>query len=140
MKKEKNEIPVGTTIFWGQTATGIFWICAGIFGMIDTLLCNILNVLFLMAAIISFIKLAKIWRVGDNGDEMAEYNYIKAKAKAGSVLHIILCAAAVATAYGFSLLQNADISWPRIISYMFFILIGIHKLLSGVIFRKLEAE
>ena len=140
MKKEKKVIPVGTTIFWGQTATGIFWICAGIFGMIDTLLCDILNVLFLMAAIIAFIKLVKIWRVGDNGDEMSEYNYIKAKAKAGSVLHIVLCAASVATAFGFGLLQNANISWPRIISYMFFILIGVHNLLIGVIFCKLEAE
>ena len=93
-----------------------------------------------MAASVVWFKVAKIGRIGDDGDEMAEYNYIKAQAKAGGALFMVLCIASIVFSLGFGLVENMDISWTRIISYSFFIPIGIHNLLIGLFFRKLEAE
>ena len=140
MKKKERRIPVGTKIFLGQTVMGILWIGAGLTGMFDNLICNILKTLFLMAASVVWVKVAKIGRIGDDGDEMAEYNYTKAQAKAGGALYMVLCIASIVSALGFGLLQNMDISWTRIISLVFFVLMGIHNLLIGLFFRKLEAE
>ncbi len=140
MKKEERRIPVGTKIFWGQTVMGILWIGVGLTGMFDNLICNILKILFLMAASVVWVKVAKIGRIGDDGDEMAEYNYTKAQAKAGGALYMVLCVASIVSVLGFGLLQNMDISWSRIIPLVFFVLMGIHNLLIGLFFRKLEAE
>ena len=140
MKKKEELIPVGTKIFWGQTVMGILWIGVGLTGMFDNLICSILKLLFLMAAIVALVKVSRINRIGDDGDEMAEYNYIKAQAKAGGVLYMVLCIVAIVFPLGFGLVQNMDISWTRIISYSFFIPVGIHNLLIGLFFRKLEAE
>ena len=119
---------------------GILWIGAGLTGMFDNLICNILKILFLMAACVVLIKVSRIGRIGDDGDEMAEYNYTKAQAKAGGVLHMVLCIASIVFALWFGLVQNMDISWSRIIPLIFFVLMGIHNLLIGLFFRKLEAE
>ena len=119
---------------------GILWIGAGLTGMFDNLICSILEMLFLMAAVVVSFKLSRIGRIGDDGDEMAEYNFIKAQAKAGGALFMVLCIASIVFALGGGLLQNMDISWTRIISRVFFIFLGIHTLLIGLYFRKLEAE
>ena len=140
MKKKERLVPVGTKIFWGQTVMGILWIGVGLTGMFDNLICNILKILFLIAAIVALAKVAKIGRIGDDGDEMAEYNYTKAQAKAGGALYMVLCIASIVSALGFGLLQNMDIGWSRIIPLVFFVLMGIHSLLIGLFFRKLEAE
>ena len=108
--------------------------------MFNSIVADVFNILFLAAAIVSIVIVFKIGRIGDDGDEMAEYNYTKAKATAGSMLHMLLCVLSMATAIFFGLLQDMDISWPRIISRMFFILMGIHNLMIGLVFRKLEAE
>ena len=139
MKKKERLIPVGTKIFWGQTVMGILWIGVGLTGMFDNLICDILKILFLIAAIVALGKVIRIGRIGDDGDEMAEYNYIKAQAKAGGVLHMVLCIASIVFALWFGLVQNMDISL-EIISLIFFVLMGIHNLLIGLFFRKLEAE
>ena len=140
MKKKEGLIPVGTKIFWGQTVMGILWIGVGLTGMFDNLICNILKILFLMADSVVWVKVAKIGRIGDDGDEMAEYNYTKAQAKAGGALYMVLCIASIVSVLGFGLLQNMDIGWSRIIPLVFFVLMGIHNLLIGLFFRKLEAE
>ena len=140
MKKKEGIVPIGTKIFWGQTVMGILWIGVGLTGMFDNLICNILKILFLMAASVVLVKVAKIGRIGDDGDEMAEYNYTKAQAKAGGALYMVLCIASIVSVLGFGLLQNMDISWSRIIPLVFFVLMGIHNLLIGLFFRKLEAE
>ena len=93
-----------------------------------------------MAASVVLVKVSRIGRIGDDGDEMAEYNYTKAQAKAGGALDMVLCIASIVFALGFGLVQNMDISWTRIISLIFFVLLGIHNLLIGLFFRKLEAE
>jgi len=140
MKKKERLVPVGTKIFWGQTVMGMLWIGVGLTGMFDNLICNILKILFLIAAIVVLGKVAKIGRIGDDGDEMAEYNYTKAQAKAGGALYMVLCIASIVSVLGFGLLQNMAIGWSRIIPLVFFVLMGIHNLLIGLFFRKLEAE
>ena len=140
MKKEEKVVSIGTTIFWGETVAGIFWLGAGITGMFDNMVCHVLNILFLCAGLVSLAKVFKIYKTGDDSDEMAEYNYMKAKAKAGSALHRIICFMALGTTVGYALLQNLDISWPRVVSYLFFVLMGVHNILIGLYFRKLEAE
>jgi len=140
MKKKERLVPVGTKIFWGQTVMGILWIGVGLTGMFDNLICDILKILFLIAAIVVLGKVAKIGRIGDDGDEMAEYNYTKAQAKAGGALYMVLCIASIVSVLGFGLLQNMAIGWSRIIPLVFFVLMGIHNLLIGLFFRKLEAE
>ena len=140
MKKKERLVPVGAKIFWGQTVMGILWIGVGLTGMFDNLICNIIKILFLMAASVVLVKVSRICRIGDDSDEMAEYNYIKAQAKAGGTLHMVLCIASIVFALGFGLVENMDISWTRIISLIFFVLLGVHNLLIGLYFRKLEAE
>lgn len=140
MKKKERLIPVGTKIFLGQTVMGILWIGVGLTGMFDNLICNILKILFLIAAIIVLFKVIRIGKIGDDGDEMAEYNYTKAQAKAGGALYMVLCIASIVSVIWLGLLQNMDISWSRIIPLVFFVLMGIHNLLIGLFFRKLEAE
>lgn len=138
MKREGKVFPIGTSIFWSQTATGIFWIGAGLIGMFDNIVCNILNVLFLLAGIAALAISIKIARIGDDGDEMAEYNYTKANA--GNTLYLILCVASLVATVSFDLMQDLTIDWPRFISHLLFILIGAYNLLTGLFFRKLEAE
>ena len=140
MKKKERLVPVGTKIFWGQTVMGILWIGVGLTGMFDNLICNILKILFLIAAIVVLFKVIRIGKIGDDGDEMSEYNYTKAQAKAGGALYMVLCIASIVSVLGFGLLQNMDIGWSRIIPLVFFVLMGIHNLLIGLFFRKFEAE
>ena len=137
MKKKESRIPVGARMFWGQTVMGILWIGVGLTSMFDNLICSILKLLFLMVAIVALVKVSRINRIGD---EMAEYNYIKAQAKAGGALFMVLCIASIVFSLGFGLVENMDISWTRIISHIFFVLMGIYNLLVGRFFRKLEAE
>ena len=140
MKKKESRIPVGARMFWGQTVMGILWIGVGLTGIFDNLICDILKILFLMAAIVALVKVSRINRIGDDGDEMAEYNYIKAQAKAGGALFMVLCIASIVFSLGLGLVENMDISWTRIISHILFVLMGIYNLLVGRFFRKLEAE
>ena len=140
MKKKESRIPVGARMFWGQTVMGILWIGVGLTGIFDNLICSILRLLFLMAASVALVKVRRINRIGDDGDEMAEYNFIKAQAKAGGALFMVLCIASIVFSLGFGLVENMDISWTRIISHILFVLMGIYNLLVGRFFRKLEAE
>lgn len=137
---DKKVFPIGKSIFWGQTAKGIFWIGAGFTGMFDNLLCNILSALFLLVGIISLIMFFRIDSVGNDADEMAEYNYVKAKANAGHILETTLCIAGIISILTFRFLTGLDLDWPRIVSQLFFVLMGIHSLSIGLSFRKLEAE
>ena len=92
-----------------------------------------------MAAIVASVKLNRMNRIGDDGDEMAEYNLIKAQAKAGGALFTVLCIASIVFSLGSGFVENMDISWTRM-SRIFFVLMGVYNLLVGRFFRKLEAE
>ena len=140
MKKKERLVPVGTKMFWGCTVMGILWIGVGLTGMFDNLICNILKTLFQTAAVVALFKVFRIVKTGDDGDEMAEYNFIKAQAKAGGTLQMVLCIASIVFGLWFGLVQNMDISCTRIIFPIFFVQLGIYNLMTGLYFRKLEAE
>ena len=140
MKKDEKVFPISTTIFWSKTVIGIFWIGTGLTGMFDNLICNILNILFLLAAIASLTMTSKIYRAGDDGDEMSETNYTQAKANAGNSLYMILCVTSITPAIGLDFIQELDFNWSRVVCYLPFILMGIYNLLTGLYFRQLEAE
>ena len=140
MKKAERVVSIRTTVFWGETVAGVFWIGAGLTGMFDNIACNILNILFLLAAIVSLVMVFMIYRTGDDSDEMAESNYLKAKANAGSMLHMVICSMALISTIFYDSMQGLDISWPKVLACLFFVLMGVHNLLIGLYFRKLEAE
>lgn len=136
MKKEL--MPIGKQIFLSKIFVGCTWIGSGAFGMFDNLVCNILHLLCLVAAVTFMVVLMRADLEED--DEMAEYNYTKANAKTTKVMHIIYCACSVLSIVVIYLLKDADILWYRVIPEMFFLLMGIQNIVTGIIFRKLEAE
>ena len=136
MKKEP--MPIGKQIFLSKIFVGCTWIGSGVFGMFDNLVCNILHLLCFAAAVTVMVVLMRTDLEED--DEMAEYNYTKANAKTTTVMHIIFCIGSVLSAIVVVLLKDANIPWYRVIPEMFFLLMGIQNIVTGIIFRKLEAE
>jgi len=136
MKKEP--MPIGKQIFLSKIFVGCTWIGSGVFGMFDNLACNILHLLCLAAAVTVMVVLMRADLEED--DEMAEYNYTRANAKTTNVMHIVFCAGSVLSAIVVGLLKDANIPWYRVIPEMFFFLMGIQNIVTGIIFRKLEAE
>lgn len=76
----------------------------------------------------------------EEDDEMSEYNYMKAKANTTRVMHYVFCVAMIASPLVYKLLQDVDVNWVRVVSRMFFALMGIQDITTGLIFRRLEAE
>ena len=136
MKKEP--MSIGKQMFWGKIFVGCLWIGSGVSGMFGNLVCNILHLLCLVAAIMVAVVLMRIDLEED--DEMAQYNYTIARAKTTNVMHIVFCACSVLSAVVVVLLKNAAVAWYRVIPELFFLLMGIQNVVTGIIFRKLEAE
>ena len=138
MKKEKTPMSISTQSFWSSIVIGILWIGVGITDMFDGLVVNIVHAVLLASTIIVMVAIMKAKREED--DEMSDYNYMKAKAKTRDLMHFVYCGSAIVSALVFGLLQNADIYWAQVISGLFFILMGIQDLITGIVFRRLEAE
>lgn len=140
MNNETSELNIGSQVFWGKIIPGILWVGAGITGMFKSISFQILHMIFLIVVVLMALRLMKA--KCEKEDEMAKHNLIVAKAKTRDIMHIVFCAASIFTALGFGLLQIADIeiSFPRIVARSFFILMGIQDIITGIIFRKLEAE
>lgn len=138
MKKEKTPMSISTHSFWSSIVIGILWISAGITDMFEGIVMNIIHILLLIGGIVILVVVMRANREED--DEMSDYNYMKAKAKTRDLMHIVYCCAAIISALVFGLLQNADIYWAQVISGLFFILMGIQDLITGIVFRRLEAE
>ena len=136
MKKE--QMSIGKQMFWGKIFAGCSWLGSGVFGMFDNLLCHGLHMLSLSSAIVVMVMLMRADLEED--DEMSEYNYTKANAKTTRYMHIVFCVCSVLSAIVFGLLKDADIPWHRVIPETFFLLMGIQNIITGIIFRKLEAE
>ena len=138
MKNNEKVMSINSQVFWGKTFVGFLWIGAGISGMFDTLFFNFLHMLFLACAVVLMVVILRAKR--ENDDEMSEYNYMKAKAISTTIMHIIYCIAMIASALCFGLLQDAGLSWGRIIARIFFIIMGIQDVVIGIVFHRLEAE
>ena len=74
----------------------------------------------------------------EESDEMADENFIRAKALAGDLMHIVLCLATVAVPLMGFIPGSENWNWPRVMAWSFFILIGIQNLITGFAFKKLE--
>ena len=92
----------------------------------------------MLSAIVVMVVLMRIDLEED--DEMAEYNYTKAKAQTTKYMHIVFCVCSVLSAIVVGVLKDAGIPWHRVIPEIFFLLMGIQNIITGIIFRKLEAE
>jgi len=138
MKREKSQMSIGTQTFLGKTVIGLLWIGVGITDMFNSLIMNIVHAVLLVGSIVVLVVVIRATREED--DEMSAYNYMKAKARTRDLMYFVYCGAAVTSALVFGLLQNADIYWAQVISGIFFILIGIQDLITGIVFRRLEAE
>lgn len=132
--------PIKKTVFWKQTVMGTLWIAAGILGMFDNGVCKALKILFLAAAIMASVNSIRLVFVGDDADEMAENDYARARAYAGETLEIMLYFMVIVFALEPQFLQNLDVNWLSFIPQLGIFLVGVYNLLSGLIFRKLEAE
>ena len=140
MKKEKIELSVGSQLFWGNLIPGIMWLGAGITGMFTSAFFQILHLILLVAVIILAVMLMRA--KCEEQDEMAAYNLMKAKAKTRDIMHMTYCVASLAAAGGFGILMifGEEMSLPRIVARMFFVLMGVQDILTSVLFHKLEAE
>ena len=138
MKKEKSQMSIGAQTFLGKTVIGLLWIGVGITDMFDSLVMNIVHAVLLVGTIVVLVVVMRANREED--DEMSDYNYMKAKARTRDLMHFVYCGAAIVSALVFGLLQNVDIYWAQVISGMFFILMGVQDLITGIVFRRLEAE
>lgn len=137
-KKAKEPMSIGMQMFWGKIFIGCAWIGSGICGIFDNLLCNILHIVCLAAAVAVMVVLMRVDLEED--DEMSQHNYTEAKAKTTNVMHIVFCICSILSALFFGLLKNADLPWHRIVAEMFFLLMGIQNIVTGIIFQRLEAE
>ena len=138
MKRENSQMSIGTQTFLGKIVIGLLWIGVGVTDMFDILAMNIVHAALLAGTV---VVLVVVMRTNlEEHDEMADYNYMKAKAKTRDVMHFVYCGAAIVSALVFGLLQKADIYWAQVISSLFFILMGIQDLITGIVFRCLEAE
>lgn len=137
MKKEKQAWSVGKQLFIGKTISGALWIGAGISGLFDTQAAQMINILFLaaVAILLVFFMRAKT----EAHDEMSDMNFMLAKAKTRDVMQYLFCIFACVLVVVFGLLESAVWNLPYLLRGIFFLLMGLQDLLTGVIFRKLEA-
>ena len=141
MKRENKLVSIRSQMFWLHIVIGTLWIGVGISNMFDNLFFDIVHAVLLVSTIVVVII---IWRSNcEENDEMSEYNHMKAKAKAHHYMNYVYCGGALISSVLFSLLQVAtdfDIYWVKIIVGIFFILMGIQDLITGIVFNRLEAE
>lgn len=136
MKKEP--MTIGRQMFWGKIFVGFAWIGTGISGMFDNLAASILRIACLVAAIVVMVVLMRVDLEED--DEMSQHNYTAANATTAKVMHIVFCICSILCALGMGLLKDVEVPWNRVVPQFFFLLMGIQNIITGVIFRKLEAE
>lgn len=140
MDEEKKKLSVGTEVFLSKIVAGALWIAVGVCGMFRSLICSIVQVILLAAS--AFLATRLLRMRFEEGDEMYEQHLTRAKACAGDIMHMIYCVASVVATVSLALLDRhgADLSLPRIFAESFFLLMGIQDLLTGLFFRRLEAE
>ena len=135
---EKKPLSIGSQMFWGKIFIGCLWIAYAVIGLFDNLVCDILGAAALAGGVIILVILMRIDLEED--DEMSHHNYIQAKAKTTDVMHIVFCLCSIFSAVIVVLLKKLGIENNAWISNSFFLLMGIQNLVTGLVFRELEAE
>ena len=138
MKKGNTKMSVSAQSFLGKIVLGLLWIGVGITNIFDDLAMIIIHALLLVSTIIVLVVLLRANCEKD--DEMSDYNYMQAKAKTRDLMHCVYAGIAVIVPFAVYLLHNDNIFRTQTISALFFILMGVQDLITGIMFRRLEAE
>ena len=134
----KRKMSISTQSFLGSIVIGLLWIVVGIVRIFDNPFLEIIHIILLALVLTVMFIVIKANREED--DEMSHYNDLKAKAKTRDIMQFVYGGSAIISAVVFGLLQNQEISWVRIIISIFFILMGIQDIITGIVFHSLEAE
>lgn len=136
--KVNKEMSVKTQVIIGKIVGGVSWIGAGVCGFFDCRVASIIQIAFFIVAAIAAARM--VWSKKEEGDEMADYNLTCAMAGSARWMHYIMCLSAIALPIIAFVVESSEWSWPRVMSWTIFILMGIMDLIAGFIFLKLEAE
>ena len=120
-----------------KVVSGAAWIFVGAFSCFDNPVCTVLHVLALLILPINIIYIALAKR--ENSDEMAEENLNMAKAKTLDIMQVLFGVGGIA-ALLLCEVAEMDWDWSKMILAVVFVVVGVQNLVSGLIFRKLEAE
>lgn len=135
---KKKPLSIGHQMFWGKIFVGCLWIAYAIIGLFDNIACDIISIAALAGGVIILVVLMRIDLEED--DEMSHHNYIEAKAKTTDVMHIVFCISSIFSAAIVVLLKKLGVENDVWIPNSFFLLMGIQNIVTGLIFKKLEAE
>lgn len=131
----KKEMSCAEQIRLLNTVGGVAWIVVGVSNCFENTAFLIVRILGLLVCIASIVRVSVAQK--ENADEMAEENLCKAKAKTLDTMHGLFCVIAIAAM--FVLGRGAvALDWAKVIPAVFFIVLGVERLLVGVNFRKLE--
>lgn len=138
----KKEISVVAQVFLCKTILGLLWLVVGITHMFNTFVFNIIHLASLLCALLLLVVFVKAGLDSklEAYDEMSDYHLMKAKATTHDVLHYVFCLGAIIFSLAWSFLKMPNIPWHRIVPGSFFLLMGLRDLITGITFRRLEAE
>ena len=138
----KKEMSVVAQIFWCKTVLGLLWLSVGITHMFDSFAANMIHIALLICVVLLLVIFLKAGLDAklEAYDEMSDYHLMKAKATTHDVLHYVFCLGAIIFSLAWSFLKMPNSPWHRIVPGSFFLLMGIRDLITGITFRRLEAE
>ncbi len=141
----RNPVNLEQKNFWGNIVGGTAILLAGLTGFFDRFeVVQILSVLFALIGLSLWVWQMKV--KSDCVDEMAQYNFDKAKAQTLNIIMVIFAGGAITA----GILWDSEVSWFRwlmdrvevitVVESCVFLFLGLNSILTGMIFRKLEAE
>lgn len=136
MKSSGKGITLFTQMFVGKIFVGFCWVAAGVSGYADSIISHVLQILFLLGALLSTFVLLRLKK--EESDEMAIANYVKAKATSSDIIHIVMCIATFLVPLLAMVPASETWNWPRVMAHSFFVLIGMQNLITGILFQNYE--
>ena len=131
-------LSISTKAFLGKIVLGFLMIVIAITKMFDGLIWEIVSILFLMLVIGILVVLSKM--KSEEDDEMSLFNYKEAQSKVSDIMFILLLSIAILGPDILSETDTSNINLPAVLGSVFYFIVGVQNILTGVIFRKLEAE
>ena len=137
MKKGKEQMSVQKQILYSRTWTGISYMCVGIFEFFDNIPCQILCIIFLVAAV--YLTSKELSSKKEKYDEMARKNLAEAESFAYELLLSLLCVFATLLIAISVFVPSLPLSL-QFVKALLFIIIGAADLMVGIKFHQLEEE
>lgn len=115
---------------------GVLEVLISVLFLFEQLISSVFVCFAMLLVVISM--LVSFFTSQNNYDEMAHENHIKAKAVSSDILHSILNIAITAVLF-ISLDKGfLNIDWSKFLPSFMYLLVGIHNLVTGIAFLKLE--